>query len=128
MLKTLSHSILHLFLVFKELAEDGREEYRQRLAAWNALSSSQRQDSQESKTKAKKKSSKKKRAATDGSSISLPTGSRIVRHIVLILLRKLFGQQGITTTTIHSPLRKKFHHPLRVTMIYNNKLLHFRII
>ena len=82
-LKTLSHSNLYLSLVFKELAEDGREEYRQRLAAWNALSSSQRQDPNETKTKAKskkKKSSKKKRAATDSTNTSLPTGSRIVRH------------------------------------------------
>ena len=72
---------LHLFLVFKELAEDGREEYRQRLAAWNALSSSQRQDPNETKTKAKKKkSSKKKRIATDGTNTSLPIDSRIVRH------------------------------------------------
>ena len=72
---------LSLFLVFKELAEDGRDEYRQRLVAWNTLSSSQRQDPNETKTKAKKKkSSKKKRAATDSTNTSLPTGSRIVRH------------------------------------------------
>jgi len=51
------------------------------LVAWNALSSSQRLDPNETKTTAKKKkSSKKKRAAVDGTSASLPTGSRIVRH------------------------------------------------
>jgi len=48
------------------------------------LSSSQRQDPNETKTtakkKEKKKSSKKKRAATDSTNTSLPTGGKIIRH------------------------------------------------
>lgn len=79
---TVSLKSLSLFLVFKELAEDGREGYRQRLAAWNALSITQRQDPNDTKAKAKAKKKKrsKKRAATDSTNTSPPTGSRIVRH------------------------------------------------
>jgi len=77
------------------------------LAAWNALSSSQRLYPKETKTTAKKKkSSKKKRAAVDGASASLPIDSRIVRHS-FDSIEEAFQPTGHYNNTFTSASRKE---------------------